>query len=271
MGMAMSDHRLHLGNRTLAAAAFAIVGVVFSGVAHGEENCLSAPNGTTPAGGHWFYRTDPIKKIKCWHLVTEDQSNKVVQQPTADPRATATTGLISSVAPSTPDAASANKATTSPDDVAAETLHAPSPWVDPSPSATNEFAWPAVNSNGAGASTLPESPTEAASSLPMQASADQAGLGRSGAEPRPSSSDQMTPPAQESPFSSARADRLVVHQSPLPNASGEIVVGLLSANVLGFLIAGVALARIIRRITTGRAVQQWAVVHAFRTASNRSA
>ena len=36
------------------------------------DNCLSAPKGVTPAGGHWFYRIDRATKRQCWYLREEN-------------------------------------------------------------------------------------------------------------------------------------------------------------------------------------------------------
>ena len=38
------------------------------------DDCLTAPKGATPAGGHWYYRIDRATKRKCWYL--RDDSDK---------------------------------------------------------------------------------------------------------------------------------------------------------------------------------------------------
>lgn len=45
-----------------------------------EEECLAAPNKQAPPGSRWYYRTDPVKQSKCWHLRTEGQA---IQNPAA--------------------------------------------------------------------------------------------------------------------------------------------------------------------------------------------
>lgn len=45
-----------------------------------EEACLAAPTGAAPEGELWYYRTDPIKQIKCWHLTAKVQPAPVTQQ-----------------------------------------------------------------------------------------------------------------------------------------------------------------------------------------------
>jgi hypothetical protein len=44
------------------------------GSSRAEDNCLAAPNARAPAGSHWHFHTDPIKKSKCWYLRTERQA-----------------------------------------------------------------------------------------------------------------------------------------------------------------------------------------------------
>lgn len=34
------------------------------------EDCLAAPNASSPAGQHWYYRIDRVKQRKCWYLHT---------------------------------------------------------------------------------------------------------------------------------------------------------------------------------------------------------
>jgi hypothetical protein len=49
----------------LAAPALTIAS---GGTASAAEECLAAPDGTTPKGLHWFYRLDPQTRQKCWYL-----------------------------------------------------------------------------------------------------------------------------------------------------------------------------------------------------------
>ncbi len=48
--------------------------------ARAADECLEAPNGPTPPGGHWYYRTDRVKQRKCWYL---GQSPQNAQSTTA--------------------------------------------------------------------------------------------------------------------------------------------------------------------------------------------
>ncbi|WP_454629071.1 hypothetical protein [Bradyrhizobium cenepequi] len=45
------------------------------------DNCLSAPKGPTPAGGHWYYRLDRSSKRKCWYV--REENNKAAKAASA--------------------------------------------------------------------------------------------------------------------------------------------------------------------------------------------
>lgn len=45
-----------------------------------ENECLSAPKATTPAGAHWYYRVEKGTKRKCWYL--SDAGGKVKKPAT---------------------------------------------------------------------------------------------------------------------------------------------------------------------------------------------
>ena len=80
----------------IASAIFVniLAGIPFVMLAQAEpvtaDNCLASPKSETPAGSHWFYRTDRVNKRSCWYLKREDGS--VVQaapqpsQPAAAPQ-----------------------------------------------------------------------------------------------------------------------------------------------------------------------------------------
>jgi len=46
-----------------------------------EDNCLSSPKGTTPAGSHWYYRIDRATKRKCWYLRQESDTTTRTAPP----------------------------------------------------------------------------------------------------------------------------------------------------------------------------------------------
>ena len=39
------------------------------------DSCLSAPQGTTPSGSHWYYRIDRVTKRQCWYLRESDAAD----------------------------------------------------------------------------------------------------------------------------------------------------------------------------------------------------
>jgi hypothetical protein len=41
-------------------------------------DCLTAPNSSTPANGHWYYRTDRTQERKCWYLRTDSAPSERV-------------------------------------------------------------------------------------------------------------------------------------------------------------------------------------------------
>lgn len=92
-----------MSNRTAVVASAAIAGLVsilsmsVSAIAApaaepaAENECLSAPKATTPAGAHWYYRVEKGTKRKCWYL--SDAGAKV-----SKPVAATTTAPTSSAA-----------------------------------------------------------------------------------------------------------------------------------------------------------------------------
>jgi hypothetical protein len=40
------------------------------------DSCLSAPQGATPSGSHWYYRIDRVTKRQCWYLREESDSGE---------------------------------------------------------------------------------------------------------------------------------------------------------------------------------------------------
>jgi len=86
-----------MSNRSakFVSAIFAslIAGAPFTTVSHGAvpaaDDCLSAPKGQTPSGGHWYYRIDRATKRHCWYLGDEKAKLSRVapssSAPLADP------------------------------------------------------------------------------------------------------------------------------------------------------------------------------------------
>lgn len=52
-----------------------------------ENECLSAPKATTPAGAHWYYRLEKGTKRKCWYLADEGAKVKQATETTPSPAA----------------------------------------------------------------------------------------------------------------------------------------------------------------------------------------
>jgi hypothetical protein len=40
------------------------------------DGCLSAPQGATPSGSHWYYRIDRVTKRQCWYLREESDAGE---------------------------------------------------------------------------------------------------------------------------------------------------------------------------------------------------
>src|SRR5215213_1690088 len=40
------------------------------------DGCLSAPQGATPSGSHWYYRIDRVTKRQCWYLREESDTGE---------------------------------------------------------------------------------------------------------------------------------------------------------------------------------------------------
>lgn len=65
--------------------------------AQAADNCLSAPKGATPAGGHWYYRVDHANKRNCWYL--RDESEKSARATTQEASSSAPPESTSASAP----------------------------------------------------------------------------------------------------------------------------------------------------------------------------
>ena len=51
-----------------------------------SDDCLSAPKGATPAGGHWYYRIDRATKRQCWYV--REEGEKIARDQSLDAPAT---------------------------------------------------------------------------------------------------------------------------------------------------------------------------------------
>src|SRR5688572_28691444 len=77
------------------SAIFASLGLFLGAplvtAAHGApaeaENCLAAPKGAPPAGGHWYFRTDRVAKRRCWYIGDAREKPSQAAQETSPPAA----------------------------------------------------------------------------------------------------------------------------------------------------------------------------------------
>lgn len=232
---------------TATLVAVALMGGSFSSPARAEDDCLAAPKGAAPLGSHWYYRTDRVKQVKCWHLTTEGQPNQTLagqQKPEAMSTATAPqpatakppadrprpqilgTGSVQE-APSpegatprgSPDIArpaGASEVVAPPGTAVGATTSAV-PWVDPP--VTGSIAWPGAQpqiTTGTGDAAWPAPP-----SVPDSAIAGQ--------QPEPPPIDATSAGQPEPPSSAAAAKPMPIQPPALeagvaPPQSGKLVV-----------------------------------------------
>jgi hypothetical protein len=188
-------------NRTAKFASVITAALLVSGcltlasgaTTEAADNCLAAPNGTTPDGGHWYYRIDRPTKRHCWYIKGETEKRSLAAPQDLSPsanavspsRRTATPPALANArdelplpqprfaqdsravaAQPVPEPAAAPASTDQtgsiPDAIAQRTAPA-SPWPDPSvtsPSAATASAGPAPVANSA-AATPPSNPVAA--------------------------------------------------------------------------------------------------------------
>jgi hypothetical protein len=94
-----------------ALVATLLAGASFTAVAENgtesADSCLSAPNGTAPAGSHWYYRLDRSTKRKCWYVRGEINKPARVasaQKESAPPAEAANPQPAAAISPSVADA-----------------------------------------------------------------------------------------------------------------------------------------------------------------------
>jgi hypothetical protein len=229
---------------TLAIESSSIVSV------RAEENCLAAPNGRPPQGSHWYYRTDPVKQSKCWHLRTDGEAN---QTPTAQEKPE--TGVSAKLAPpATPKTASSEAQQLQPVQAArgpsgksptqkstqdhdplrrqAGDRSVPS-WPDPqSPTGTGNVAWPAPPVPAA-ATTQRATEEQADQKQELSATAD--------------SSDKVN-------GNDSAGDRQVGGPIETADSDTEVPGGMLLALAIALVIAGILLRWIVTMIFAPRLI-----------------
>src|SRR3954447_27075023 len=57
----------------VSLAAGTPLATVSHGATDAADSCLSATNGFSPQGGHWYYRDDRATKRNCWYLKAEGE------------------------------------------------------------------------------------------------------------------------------------------------------------------------------------------------------
>jgi hypothetical protein len=53
---------------TVVIGSLAGIALVIAADGAAADNCLAAPNGAAPKGGHWYYRVDRAAKRNCWYV-----------------------------------------------------------------------------------------------------------------------------------------------------------------------------------------------------------
>ena len=232
-------------------------GSLTTGPARAEENCLSAPNAQPPEGSHWHYRTDPVKRSKCWYLRTDDQAiqKQAVQgQPGRAPLELRPFQAAPAASEDRPTTASIKHNT----QVSRQTGAAEVPWRDPpTPAGADKMAWPD-----------PPAPTRA-DKVAWPDPAAPASADKVAWPDPPSPAGDVTPEAvaesapeekakqtQEVPASAtnsnknarneAGVDRQVAAPTQTADPQSEMPVGMLLALTIGLLITGMIVRRIVR-------------------------
>lgn len=256
-------------------------GCLRSGTARAEENCLPAPNGPTPQGSHWYYRTDTLKQNKCWYLRTEGQATQKPAAEESPETGVATRAPASKMAPDqlTPEPLELRPAQEAPAasaerpakggiqhgaqpnrQAAADKVARPNPaslagaWPDPpAPPGAGKVAWPdppAPPSAGKVAWPDPRSPAGAdkVASHDPPLPADEVTRGTAAPE-------EGANPTQEVPATPANSvkdaahdaglDRRVIAPIEMALSHSEMPVGILLAVAIGLVIAGIFLRRIV--------------------------
>ena len=218
-------------------------GSLSAGFARAEENCLAAPNAPAPQGSHWYYRTDFIKQSKCWYLRAEGQA---IETPTAQQKP-------ESIAVKRPAAAMPK---TAPDQGApvAKQLQSvqPAPAGDRLRQLSTKDAAQAGRQGRDGTVTWPDPPTPAGADNvvwpdpPSQTSgAPQGATAQSIPE---ETANQEEPATTANAGNDAGVARPIAEPTEVAVSHSENPAGLALAFVVGLVIAGIIVRRIVRMI-----------------------
>ncbi|MGB8401288.1 MAG: hypothetical protein WCE35_21100, partial [Bradyrhizobium sp.] len=226
-----------------ALFASILAGASFTAVAENDtkaaDNCLAAPKGAVPEGGHWYYRIDRVTKRQCWYIGDErDRPARAATTTSPSPAAAA----VANPAPPQP-AASVRKS------IANARAEFPSPQTSVAPDATVGVA---PRSNRAAADNgqraiAPDASTQTIMSRwPNPAAVNSSNEPRLAAADPPASAPTETeaaPPANIMPLAPAAAN------SPSQKETGSmqmLLLVLVGALALASLI-GSAIFRLGRR------------------------
>ena len=220
-------------------------GSLSAGPARAEENCLSAPNTQPPQGSHWYYRTDPVKRSKCWYLRTEGQAiqKQAVQEQLgpeplelrpvqAAPAASGdrpTTGQHPTSYSGKPPTSTAERQVAWPDPPAparADKVAWPDP---PAPASADKVAWPDPPSPARGVT-----PEAVAESAPEEKAKQTQEVPATAAN------------SNKNARNDAGVDRQVAAPTETADPQSEMPVGMLLALAIGLLITGIIVRRIVR-------------------------
>ena len=248
-------------------AAGAGIGSVAANIARADD-CLTAPNSTTPQGSHWYYRMDWANQRKCWYLrAPGEASQQRAQRVRPDAASTAqSTPAPDAGSPAAVAQAGAPRLATPNEDVApaprlkilsvkprsARTLSAPTaePARTSAPDAST--APPVSAARAPQASALPSSPQRSgpATAWPdpapamaaMAVASDNAGAASPRREADAGMSAELQNAVEPAPSTAAPATRRPAADTPLEMLL-PVALGLVAAGILFRLVMKLAAAR----------------------------
>jgi hypothetical protein len=218
-------------------------GNLSAGSARAEEICLAAPNAPAPQGSHWYYRTDFIKQSKCWYLRAEGQA---IETPTAQQK-------LESIAAKRPAVAMPK---TAPDLAAPEAKQlrpvqpAPAKLGDSPRQSSTKDATQAGHQGRGDTVTWPAPPTPAGANNVVRpdppSQTDGAPRGATAQSTPEETADQEEPATAANAGHEAGVARPIAEPTEVAVAPSEMPVGLILAFVIGLLIVGIILRRIVK-------------------------
>jgi hypothetical protein len=245
-------------------AAGAGIGSVPANIARADD-CLTAPNSTTPQGSHWYYRMDWANQRKCWYLRAPGEAS---QQRASRLRPDAASAAPSQSTPA--PAASTPAAVAQAGDDASPVPHLKILSVKPRPaptmSATTDEPVRASAQHGSTAPPISQAPAPQAGASPssaqrpgpaptatvwpdptpamaaLAAASDDAGAASLGREADARMSAEPRSAAERAPSTTAAATRRPAAETPLEMLL-PVALGLVAAGILFRLVMKLAAAR----------------------------